>query len=77
MTLLSRRIETGPSDGTTNASTSCVIVPRVNENTTNPKTFNDEPFAARKATAVGGTASTPIRLPSRNRWWVMSPLLSA
>ena len=55
MTLLSRSIESGPSDGTTNASTSCVIVPRVSENTTNPKTFNDEPFAARKATAVGGT----------------------
>ena len=47
-------VESGPRDGTTNASTSCVIVPRVSENTTNPKTFNGEPFAARKATAVGG-----------------------
>ena len=55
MTLLSRSIESGPDDGTTNASISRVIVLRVSENTTNPKTFNGEPFTARKATAVGGT----------------------
>ena len=55
MTPFSRSIESGPRDGTINASISCLIVPRVSENTTNPKTFNGEPFAARKATAVGGT----------------------
>ena len=53
MVLLSRGIESGPRDGTSNASTSCAVVPRVSENTTNPKTFNGEPFAARKATVVG------------------------
>ena len=45
----------GPYDGTANASTSCVFVPRVSEKTTYPKTFSGELFAARKATAVGGT----------------------
>ena len=54
MTLLSRSIESGPRGGTTNASTSCVIVPRVIEKT-NPTTSNGEPFAAHEATAVGGT----------------------
>ena len=64
--LLSRSIESGPSDGTTNASTSCVIVPRMSENTTNPKTFNDEPFAARK-----GNGGRWNRLDSnRTQGWV-------
>ena len=55
MTLLSRSVESGPRDGKTNATTSCVIIPRVSKNTTNLKTFNGEPFAAGEATAVGGT----------------------
>ena len=57
ITLLSRSTESGPSDGTSNASTSWVIVLRVSENTTNPETFNGDPIASRKATTAEGTGS--------------------
>lgn len=55
MTLLSRRMESGPSDGTTRAATVRVIPPRVNEKSMNPATCIGTPFAGLRETAAGGT----------------------